>query len=484
MAKNYFYNLLLTIANLLFPLISFPYVSRVLGPDGIGKVQFAFSFAQYFAMIAGFGIPIYGMREIARHRNDVEGRSRVFLELVTIYIITSVSMSLLYLAAIYIFPYFSTDRDIYLAALFMVLLGCSYIEWLYTGMEDFKSVALRSIAFKIMGLILMFLFVKSRADYKLYLYIMMFSFLGNNIVSFFLLKGRIIFSFAGLSLRKHLKPLLLIFGTTTVAVMADIDTVLLGFLSNDTSVGLYTAAVKISKISVPVITSMSIILIPRITKEFAGNEMDKVQDTLRQAFSFLVFLGIPVTFGLALLAPEFIALFSGNEFLDATNAMRVLSAMPVILGGAHFFLFLILVPAGKNREMFAAEIGGLIVSLLLNFILIPFLQHLGSAIANVCAEAVVTLMYLYFVRKHFSFTYPWALAINATVSALVFIPVILLVKEIPLLLVYRLVISVAGCAATYFAMQLFVFKSDFVFAITRFIKLKLSEAGNSKASGL
>jgi O-antigen/teichoic acid export membrane protein len=102
MAKNYFYNLLLTIANLLFPLISFPYVSRVLGPDGIGKVQFAFSFAQYFAMIAGFGIPIYGMREIARHRNDVEGRSRVFLELVTIYIITSVSMSLLYLAAIYI----------------------------------------------------------------------------------------------------------------------------------------------------------------------------------------------------------------------------------------------------------------------------------------------------------------------------------------------------------------------------------------------
>jgi O-antigen/teichoic acid export membrane protein len=212
--------------------------------------------------------------------------------------------------------------------------------------------------------------------------------------------------------------------------------------------------------------------------------MDKVQDTLSQAFGFLVFLGVPVTFGLAFLAPEFITLFSGDEFLDATNAMRVLSAMPVILGSAHFFLFLILVPAAKNREMFAAEIGGLVVSLLLNFTLIPFLQHLGSAIANVCAEAVVTLMYLYFVKKHFAFTYNWGLVLKATISALVFIPVILFVKEIPLLLVYRLVVSVAGCAAAYFAMQLFVFKSDFVFAITRFIKLKLSEAGNSKAPGL
>jgi O-antigen/teichoic acid export membrane protein len=484
MAKNYFYNLLLTVANLLFPLVSFPYVSRVLGPEGIGKVQFAFSFAQYFGMIAGFGIPIYGMREIARHRTNVAGRSKVFLELVTIYVITSVSMSVIYLAAIYLFPYFSADREIYLAALLMILLGCSYIEWLYTGMEEFKSVALRSVLFKIAGLILIFLLVKTPADYKLYLYIMMFSFLGNNILSFFLLKGKIIFSFADLSLRKHVKPLLLIFGTTTVAVMADIDTVLLGFLSNDKAVGLYTAAVKISKISVPIITSMSIIMIPKITKEFAGNEMDKVQNSLSQAFGFLVFLCIPVTFGLALLAPEFIALFSGDEFLDATNAMRILSTMPVILGFAHFFLFLILVPAGKNREMFAAEIGGLIVSLLLNFILIPVLQQVGSAIANVCAELVVTLMYLYFVKKHFSFTYNWSLFINATISALAFIPVILLTKEIPLLLVYRLIISVACCAAAYFAIQLFIFKSDFLLAITRFIKLKFTDTTGNQASNL
>ena len=478
MAKNYFYNLLLTVVNLLFPIISFPYVSRMLGPEGIGKVEVAFSFSQYFAMVAGFGIPIYGMREIARYRNDIEGRSRVFLELTIIYVITSVSMSVLYLVAIYLFPGFSVDRDLYLAALLMVLMGCSYIEWLYTGLEEFKAVAIRSVLFKIAGLILIFLFIRSRADYRFYLYIMMFSFLGNNILSFFLLNGKIIFNFSGLALRKHLKPLLLIFGTTTVAVMADIDKVLLGFLSNNKEVGLYTAALKISKISVPIITSMSIVLIPKITKEFASNEMDKVQDTLSQTFSFLVFLGIPITFGLALLAPEFIEIFSGPEFSTATNAMRILSAMPVILGAAHFFLFLILVPAGKNREMLVAEIGGLLVSLLFNFILIPILQHVGSAIANICAEATVTLMYFYFVRKHFAFTYQWRLIINATICALVFIPLIWLVKEMELALIYRLAISVTFCGVAYIAIQLFAFKSDFVFAIMRFIKLRLSKTGN------
>src|ERR1700761_1578130 len=195
MAKNYFYNLLLTLANLLFPILSFPYVSRVLGPEGIGKVQFAFSFSQYFAMIAGFGIPIYGMKEIARYKNDFEGRSRVFTELTTIYVLTSICMSVLYLSAIYLFPYFSVNRDMYLAALCMVLLGCTYIEWAYTGMEEFKSIALRSVLFKLIGLALMYIFIKNSGDFKLYLYIMMFAFLGNNVLSFFLLKGKVRFIF-------------------------------------------------------------------------------------------------------------------------------------------------------------------------------------------------------------------------------------------------------------------------------------------------
>lgn len=475
MAKNYFYNLLLTLANLLFPILSFPYISRILGPEGVGKVQFVFSFAQYFAIIAGLGIPIYGMREIARYKDDKEGRSRVFSELIIIYILTSICLSVLYLVVIYMFPYFSIDRDMYLAALLLVLLGCSYMEWVYTGMEEFKSIALRSVLFKIIGLILMFLFIKTAADYKLYLYLMLFSFLGNNVLSIFLLKGKVRFMLSGLELHKHVMPLLFILGTTVAVIMADTDTVLLGFLSNNKVVGLYTAADKLSMISIPIVTSMGVILMPKITSDFANKNMIAVQDTLDQAFRFLMFFGVPIVFGLALLAPEFISLFSGKEFLEATNSMQLLSVLPLIIGFSRFLQYLILVPSGRNKEMFLCVIGGLITNLGLNFLLIPSLQQIGSSIANVSSEIVVTTFYFYFINKHFSFTYQWSLLVKAVVSALVFFPLIWLVRELSLPLIYMLTISVAGCAIVYMVIQLFLFKNNIVFSIVDIVKFKMNK---------
>src|ERR1700743_1819576 len=114
MAKNYFYNLLLTLVNLLFPILSFPYASRVLGPGGIGKVQFIFSFTQYFALVAAIGIPIYGMKEIGRHRDDIHPRSKVFTELLTIFLLSSIALTAVYFAVIYTFPYFTVNRDMYI----------------------------------------------------------------------------------------------------------------------------------------------------------------------------------------------------------------------------------------------------------------------------------------------------------------------------------------------------------------------------------
>lgn len=478
MAKNYFYNLLLSIANLLFPMLSFPYVSRVLGPEGIGKVQFIFSFAQYFGLVASIGIPIYGMKEIARHKNDIVARSLVFSELIAIYLITSICLSSLYLAVIFIFPYFSADRNMYLGASLMVLLGFSYIEWLYSGMEEFKSIALRSVAFKLIGLLLLYFFIKERGDFNLYLYIMMFSFLGNNILSFFLIRGKVKPMFSGLQLCRHIRPLLLILSTTLAASMyTDMDTVLLGFLSNDKTVGLYTAAVKLSKITLPFVTSMGVILMPKVAKDFAEKNLAEVQRTLDQTFRFLVFFAVPIVFGLALLAPEFISLFSGKEFLPATNSMRLLSLLPLIIGFGHLFLFLILVPAGRNKEMLFCVLGGVAVSLLLNVLLIPEFQEAGSSIANICSEIVVTLLYFYFIKKYFQFKYEWSLIFKAFLSALVFIPVIWFFREMAMPLVYTLTFAIVSCASIYVGIQLLLFKNSFVFDIVSFMKAKLTKIG-------
>lgn len=477
MAKNYLYNLLLTLANLLFPILSFPYVSRVLGPEGIGKVQFAFSFALYFSIIANIGVPVYGLKEIARHKNDFNGRSQVFSELITIHFGACFLSSILYIAVILCFPYFKNNLQMHLSAVLIILMGFTSIDWLYSGMEQFRSIALRSVLFKILGLGLLYLFVRNRSDYSMYLYIMIFSFLGNNILSLFMTRDKIKLVFTNLQLRKHIMPLLFILGTTIAASMyTDMDTVILGFLSNSKTVGLYTAAVKLSKITLPFVTSMGVILMPKVAKEFADENINEVQNILSKTFGFLIFFAIPVVLGLALLSPEFILLFSGKEFLPATSSMQILSLLPLIIGFGHMFLYLVLVPAGKNKEMFFCVLGGMIVSLTLNFVLVPHFKAIGSSVANICSEMVVTLLYVYFIRKYFRFKYNWLLALKAIASALIFIPVIHIARGLNIPLIYTVGVSVAVCGVLYLALQLLVFKNVFVYDILAFVKAKFSKA--------
>ena len=479
MAKNYFYNLLLTLANLLFPILSFPYVSRIIGPEGIGHVQFVFSFAQYFSIIASIGVPVYGMKEISKHRNDPNARSKVFSELVTIQLLTSISLSLIYLLVIFSFSYFASNLKMYEAATILIILGFANVEWVYSGLEEFKSIALRSVLFKIIGLLMLYVFIKQRADFRIYLYVMMFSYVANNVLSIFLLKKKVWLTLNNLQLKKHFMPLLYILGTTLAASMyTDMDTVLLGFLSDSKTVGYYTAAVKLSKITIPFVTSMAVILLPKIAKDFGDNNLAEAQLTLDKAFKFLAFFGVPVVFGLWLLAPELIRLFSGKEFLPAANSMRLLSVLPLIIGFAHFLLFMVLVPSGKNRQMFICVIFGVLSSLVFNFLLIPHLKQLGSSIANVCSELLVTGLYFYVIKRYYSFHFKWALVVKAIFAASLFVPLIAIIKGLDMPLFYTILASVLACSVAYGAAQLWVFKNQFVYEIIGYLKGKfLKTAG-------
>lgn len=476
MAKNYLYNLLLTLANLLFPLLSFPYVSRMIGPDGIGKVQFAFSFAQYFAVIANIGVPIYGLKEIARRKNDFQSRSQIFSELITIHFLACFCLSAIYLGVIFSFSYFGNNFDMHLTAVLLILMGFTNIEWLYSGMEQFRSIALRSVLFKLIGLCLLYYFVRNPSDYRVYLYTMIFSFLGNNVVSLVMIGDKVKPVFSNLRLGKHIKPLLFILGSTlAVSMYSDMDTAILGFLSSTKTVGFYTAAVKLSKITLPFVTSMGVVLMPKIAAEFANNNKIEIQNILNKTFNFLVFFSVPVVLGLFLLAPEFITLFSGKEFLPATGSMQILSLLPFIIGFAHMFLYLVLIPSGKNREMFSSVLGGMAMSIILNILLVPHFKAIGSSIANVCSELVVTLLYVYFIRKYYRFNYNWWLILKSLTCALAFIPIIYFARQLAMPLIYTVAGCVATCGITYLLLQLLIFRNTFVFEILNFVKAKFTK---------
>lgn len=464
MTKNLFYTISLSIVNILFPIVSFPYAAHILGPIGIGKVQFIISFAQYFALFAALGIPIYGIKETARNRDDPAKLALVFTELSSIFFIASLVLSAVYILILFSFPFFSEERSLYIYGGILILLNFSYTDWFYAGIEEFRGITLRSVLIKTISIILLYTLIKTESDYKYYLFITIFSIIGNQLLSFAMVFRKTKLCFTNLDLKKHVKPLFYIFGATLAAsIYTILDTVLLGFLSTEQAVGLYTASVKLIKITIPIITSMGVILIPAISKNFANNQLTEIKQLLGKSFNFTIFLSIPVCFGLAILAPEFILVFSGDKFIKGTTSMQILSVLPLLIGFGHFFCFQILMPSGRNKEIFFSMLAGVFTCLALNFILVPFYNEIGASIANVFTELVVTTSYFLYLRRYFKQNYNWKFVVQSFLSSLIFLPLVILIRHTHMSAMLTLAVSVILCAALYTTFQLLVFKNAFLF---------------------
>ena len=474
MKKNYIYNLILTIFNIIFPILSFPYASRVLGPVGIGKFQFVTSFAQYFILVANLGIPLYGTREIAKLKNNKPAQSKIFSELISISFLMSICLTFIYFVLILFLNYFKTDRGLYIIAGMSVFLGFATIDWLYTGLEEFRMIAVRSVVIKLLSLILLYVFVKTAHDVVIYLYVGIFSSVANNAYNVITVGSKVSIIRQRLNLRKHLKPLLLIFSMSLASSMYTLlDVVLLGFLSNAKSVGLYSAAVKLSKIVIPFITSVGAVTMPKMAHYFASKNTKEIQLLLNRSLHFILFFSIPSFAGLALLAPELIVLFSGRQFLGGTVSMQILALLPILIGLGYFWGLQILIPAGKDKEMVYSMLGGMIVAISLNFLLVPSMGDVGASIANACTELVVTLLYIYFVKRYFNFIFNWLVALKATLASALFIPVIVLTRNLNLNVALMLAISIPGCIMAYILVQWLAFKDDLINTIYDTILLKV-----------
>lgn len=479
MTKNFLYTVLLSLVNLLFPLLSFPYASHILGPEGIGSVQMAVSLGQYFALFAALGIPIYGITEIARHRDDPEQLARSFSELSLIFLGASILLSIVYLIVISTIPFFEQHYRLFLLAGTLVLLSFSYTDWFFSGLEAFKTITLRSVIIKVVALLLLIILVKTKADRIEYLFVVIFSILGNQLLSLVMCFRKTRFTLKGIRLRRHFQPLFYLFSTTLAAsIYTMLDTVLLGFLSDDLSVGLYAAAVKLVKLTIPIVTAMGVILIPLITRHFHQNNQQELRALLDQSFRFLMFFSIPVCAGLTLLAPECIFLFSGHEFAEAVPVMRIVAWLPLLIGLGHFYCFQILLPAGKPRQIFYAVLTGALTCLLLNWLLVPTLKSVGAAIANITTEAVVTLLYIYYMRQFFTAESPWKYGLHALAGSITFVPIILLLRSWQLPVPLLVTLATICCALSFFAVQWWVFKNYFLLDFAQPLKERLLRKKN------
>ena len=398
--KNIALNLFRTLLSLLFPLITFPYASRILLPEGIGRVAFARSVIDYFIIIATLGISTYGIRETAKVRDDRQQLSKISREIVTINMISTAVSYLLLFIAIFCIPKLTDYRLLLIVISSKILFTALGLDWLYGGMEDYKYITTRAIVFQIISVALLFIFVHRPEDYLKYASIAVFSNVGSHVCNWIHSKKYIdLLIRTKLELKKHLKPIFTLFAMAVVTkIYVVLDVIMLGFICTDWDVGIYTAAVKVNKVVLSLVVAACTVLMPRLSYYSEKKEIEKFNDLAYKGFNALLLFSIPSSIGLSLVSYHAIMLFSGQHYVAAIPAMRVMNPIIIIIGISNFIGMQLFMPLRKEKYTLYSVICGAVANFSLNLVIIPKFQALGAAISTVCAEMVVTSVQLFLVR--------------------------------------------------------------------------------------
>lgn len=397
---NMLMNAILTMSNIVFPLITFPYASRILLPEGTGRVSFAVSIITYFSMFAQLGIPTYGIRACAKVRDDKEKLSRIVHELLMINVIMVLISYVAFGISLFAVPKFERDKELLLVISVTILLNAMGVEWLYKALEKYSYITLRSVIFKFISLVAMFALVHNENDYIIYGAITIFAASASNVLNFINLRKYVILKPLGdYKISQHIKPMLVFFSMSVATVIyTNLDSVMLGFMKGDAEVGIYTAAVKVKSILVTLVTSASAVLLPRASKFVDQGRMDDFYRILKKTLYFIFIIALPMCVYFIIFAKKSILLLSGEAFVDSTLPMQIIMPTLLLIGITNLTGIQMMIPLGMERCVLYSEIGGAVVDIILNAILIPQYGATGAAMGTLVAELVVLIIQLYCVR--------------------------------------------------------------------------------------
>lgn len=398
---NFIMNAILTVSSFVFPMITFPYASRVLLVENYGKVTFATSVLTYFAMFAALGIPNYGIRACARVREDKVKLSRTAQELMIINLITSAITYVAFFVSLIFVKRFQQDSTLLIINSVSILLNTLGVTWLYSALEQYSYITVRNIVCKIISIILMFIFVHNPSDYVIYGAIAMVASGGSNLLNFLNLRKCIILKPLGnYHFKQHLKPIFIFFATSVaISVYTNLDTVMLGFMTDDIQTGLYGASVKVKNLLTGVVSSLGNVLLPRLSLYVSNQESDKFYETLSKVLNFLLLISLPLTIYFVFYSRTSILLFSGAEYEGATLPMQLLMPTVFLIAISGLTGNQMLVPLGRERVVMTSVICGALVDFGLNWIFIPKWGAAGAAAATLVTEFVVLAVQLFFLRS-------------------------------------------------------------------------------------
>lgn len=403
--KNYLYNASYQIMLIVLPIITTPYVSRVLGANNVGTYSYTNSITQYFILFGCIGLNLYGQREIAYYQNDKNKRSVTFFDLVSLRVLTlTISLSIFFLTVMT----HSRYSSIFMIQTLDIIASMFDISWFFQGMEDFKKTVLRNFLIRILCVSLIFSFVKTSDD--LLLYVLCYSgtlLLGNMSLWLYLPKYVSKSDIKKVNIKRHIKPALTLFlPQIAISIYTLLDKTMIGLISNNNSeVAYYEQSQLIIKTVMTVITSMGTAMMPRVANLFIENKDEEIKMYMRASVKFVLMTSVPFTFGIMAIAQDFVPWFFGQGFDKVIPNMMIIAPIIIFIGMSNVTGTQYLLPLGRQKEFTISVIGGSVLNFLLNSILIYWFASIGAAIATVIAECMVLMIQFYFLRNDFDLKY-------------------------------------------------------------------------------
>lgn len=393
---NFIMNIILTMSSFIFPLITFPYISRVLLAEGNGKVQMANSLIMYFTMLAQLGIPTYGIRACAAVRDNKIELTRTVHELMIIQTVMVVISYLLFFFLLNHVPRLQEERMLYIISSISILLSSIGMEWLFKAMEQYAYITIRSLAFKVISIVAMFVLVHEQEDYILYAGISVFAAVGSNVMN--LVRSHKYISLKPLwnyRIRRHIEPVFVLFMyTCATLIYTNLDSVMLGFMTTDADVGYYGVAVKIKNILVSVVTALGAVLLPRVSYYYEAGNLDAFWDMAAKAFRAVLLMAVPTTVYFMVFAKNCIFFLAGEAYSEAIMPLTVIMPALICIGLTSVTGIQILIPSKKENIILYASIVAAVADCIINALLIPTMRSTGAAIGTLSAELIVLLIHI------------------------------------------------------------------------------------------
>jgi len=473
-AKNSLFNVGYKVLNVVFPLITSMYVSRVLGPDGTGRVAYAQNILSYFLVFASMGIPIYGIKEIARNSSNRRKINKAFSELFILNFTTTTLGIVTYITLVLTIPSFREDQSVFFAVGVSLFLNYLNIDWFYAGIEEYVYISIRSTIAKAFAIIIMFVFVRTRDDVVKYALISSVGLTANYILNIINARKRVALSFQELEFRRHLKPVgILLLTMLATDLYNQIDITMLGSKCSKAEIGYYSYAIKLVRIVTSIATAISATMLPRLSQYFNNREKSEFERFTNRVLSAVILLVVPSSVGVAMCSNSIILVLYGNEFKNTVPLICVLSPIILIISISYLCGSIVLTAINKEKYLLYATLAGACINITLNAILIPKYHGQGAAVASVIAEITVFALHYIFSKGNVNYCFATIDNLKVIIATITMAGIIIIIDFFNLKPAIVLVASICAGALTYFFV-LYITRHELVLEGVKFLRKKFS----------